>query len=196
MKKKQFLVLLLSFMLIFTMMPVSVFAADVGGESQETAPIQVFADGVKCSVVETKIKGAYTYYSTKTLTTSDIRNGVYKVIVPQDTAELTFSLPEGIKSATDLDFEGINCGKKEEQNQCKIEKNRFQDGFATIPHNATETGEDGGESFIDICEMQSGTEIMYAYVNFNKYSQEEINGDDFLDYTAEYGLLIQFGGES
>ena len=196
MKKKQFLVLLLSFMLIFTMMPVSVFAADAGGESQETAPIQVFADGVKCSVVETKIKGAYTYYSTKTLTTSDIRNGVYKVIVPQDTAELTFSLPEGIKSATDLDFEGINCGKKEEQNQCKIEKNRFQDGFATIPHNATETGEDGGESFIDICEMQSGTEITYAYVNFNKYSQEEINGDDFLDYTAEYGLLIQFGGES
>ena len=39
MKKKQFLVLLLSFMLIFTMMPVSVFAADVGGESQETSPI-------------------------------------------------------------------------------------------------------------------------------------------------------------
>ncbi len=195
MKKKQFLVLLLSFMLIFTMMPLSAFA-DTGSESQETAPIQVFADGEKCSVVETEIKGKYTYFSSGY--TSDIRKGVYKVIVPQDTAKLTFFLPEGIQSATDLDFDwisGISCEKKEEQNQCEIVSSKFPENFSTIPHNATEAGGDGGESFIDICQMQSGDGITHAYVNFNRTSIRDYrNGSE--DYTAEYGLLIQFGGES
>ena len=198
MKKKQFLVLLLSFMLIFTMMPVSVFAADVGGESQETAPIQVFADGAKCSVVETEIKGAYTYYSTNSSTTSAIRNGVYKVIVPQDTAKLTFALPEGIQSATDLDFDsqtGENCAKIEGQNQCEITSNRVQSVFSTIPHKAAGVDTDGEESFIDICKMQSGTGITHAYVNFNAQGKEYM-ASEASDYTAEYGLLIQFGGES
>ena len=198
MKKKQFLVLLLSFMLIFTMMPVSVFAADVGGESQETAPIQVFADGAKCSVVETEIKGAYTYYSTNSSTTSAIRNGVYKVIVPQDTAKLTFALPEGIQSATDLDFDsqtGENCAKIEGQNQCEITSNRVQSVFSTIPHKAAGVDTDGEESFIDICKMQSSTGITHAYVNFNAQGKEYM-ASEASDYTAEYGLLIQFGGES
>ena len=101
--------MLLSFVLICTMMPLSVFA-DTGGGSQNTIPIRVFADNAECTVMETEIKGAYTYFFNGNI--SDIREGVYKVIVPQDTTNLTFFLPNKIKSATNADFWGGRLSKQ------------------------------------------------------------------------------------
>lgn len=109
MKIKKSFLLLLSFVLIFTMMPMSAFA-DTDGESQKTIPIRVFADNAEYPVMETEIKGAYTYFSSGY--TSGIRKGVYKVIVPQDAAMLTFFLPDEIKSATNADFGGGRLPKQ------------------------------------------------------------------------------------
>ena len=91
-----------------------------------------------------------------------------------------------------LTFGGGDCLSKDGQNQYEARRTDIQGIFTKIPHNATEQGEDGGKSFIDICKMQSGNRITHAYVNFNKEKQNYYN-DDSAEFTAEYGLLIQFG---
>ena len=176
MKKKQFLVLLLSFMLIFTMMPVSVFAADVGGESQETSPITVSVRETNCAVESTGfVQYAYGEYII------NITNGIYKVIVPEDAESLTITCSD-MTSYGNIGFDPL---KKTAEKTITIPRSELlnKNLYGEIP-NAAASNTDLGETLAQKCGC---SEYKVAYVNLNCDEESP---------SAQYGLLIQFGGES
>ena len=176
MKEKQFLVLLLSFMLIFTMMPVSAFAEDAGGESQDSAPITV-SDGETIYAVENTGFVQYAYGDNYIM---GIAGGIYKVVVPEDTEELTISGNE-LTSYGDSGFELYEkITEKAITIQSSVLRNKHT--YGDIP-NAVENGSNSGETIAKRCGCG---EYEVAYINLN--CDEE-------NLSAQYGLLIQFGGD-
>ena len=175
MKKKQFLVLLLSFMLIFTMMPVAVFAADVGGESQETSPITVSVRETNCAVESTGfVQYAYGEYII------NITNGIYKVIVPEDAESLTITCSD-MTSYGNIGFDPL---KKTAEKTITIPRSELlnKNLYGEIP-NAAASNTDLGETLAQKCGC---SEYKVAYVNLNCDEESP---------SAQYGLLIQFGGK-
>ena len=176
MKKKQFLGLLLSFMLIFTMMPVSAFAEDAGGESQETSPITVSVRETNCAVESTGfVQYAYGEYII------NITNGIYKVIVPEDAESLTITCSD-MTSYGNIGFDPL---KKTAEKTITIPRSELlnKNLYGEIP-NAAASNTDLGETLAQKCGC---SEYKVAYVNLNCDEESP---------SAQYGLLIQFGGES
>ena len=104
MKTKRFWVLLLSFVLIFTAMPLTAFA-DTIAESGGDAPIAV-SDGEKAYDVEST--GLVQYAVEGYI--FNIRGGIYKVIVPEDAKSITITCNENITTydSASLEIEGEN----------------------------------------------------------------------------------------
>ena len=199
MKKKQLLVLLLSFMLIFTMIPLSAFANESGESQDGEAPVTV-SDGTNSYTVQsTGLKQQWGIGETV-----EVTGGVYKVVVPEETEQLTItSTDDAVKSAVDAFF---NCDDVKDLQDGKITITKKAlikegyNGYGSIP-NGVENGADAEKSLAEMCGCDSRYKI--AYVNlwtstnaeYQKFLNDD-NGEINLDFSMKYGLLIQFGGKS
>ena len=199
MKKKQLLVLLLSFMLIFTMIPLSAFANESGESQDGEAPVTV-SDGTNSYTVQsTGLKQQWGIGETV-----EVTGGVYKVVVPEETEQLTItSTDDAVKSAVDAFF---NCDDVKDLQDGKITITKKAlikegyNGYGSIP-NGVENGADAEKSLAEMCGCDSRYKIAYVnlWTSTNAEYQEYRNSENeeiSLDFSMKYGLLIQFGGES
>ncbi len=196
MKKKQFLVLLLSFMLIFTMIPLSAFANESGESQDGEAPVTV-SDGTNSYTVQsTGLKQQWGIGETV-----EVTGGVYKVIVPEETEQLTItSKDDAVKSAVNAFF--TYDVKDFQDGKITIKKKDLTDEskYGNIP-KGVEDGAGAEKSLAEMCGCDSRYRI--AYVNlwtstnaeYQKFLNDD-NGEINLDFSMKYGLLIQFGGKS